>query len=318
MSWKSEALRKAEVISDAWEVVKAYAGRIAEWVLFLCMIANIVEMLPGVSLPMLFTNIVLGVQVVMLDIGGMSMGTMAAHIRDQGNIEAADKASLTSKFLIGLMIVTLLVVSIGVLFPDVKVYMDMIEKGLILIRVVMTVIYGHVIHSLRSSGQQAVPVPQPAVPAATELEDLIKKILVPMFEQYRSEVKTELADQMKQVSIPAINYQRLAAAIQSSYASGTHMQELNPQPLAAEPIPINAPRQLRQLPRPAQDSDQEDRDTRLLTAYRELLAEHIKPTGTTLSSRAHCNRAATLAWLKQYGINDKSEETEAVNMEKQA
>src|SRR5215471_16689825 len=110
--WKDAALVRAEIITDAWEVVKAYAGRAAEWVLFLCMIVNIVEMLPGVTLPATLTNTVLGIQVVMLDIGGMSLSTMAAHIRALGDAEAARKASITSTILIGLMIVTLLMVSI--------------------------------------------------------------------------------------------------------------------------------------------------------------------------------------------------------------
>src|SRR5260370_28904858 len=120
--WKDAALQKAEVITDTWEVVKAYAGRAAEWVLLLCLIVNIVEMLPGVNLPATMTNTVLGIQVVMLDIGGMSLSTMAAHIRALGDAEAAKKASITSTFLIGLMIVTLLLVTIGLLFPLVKPY----------------------------------------------------------------------------------------------------------------------------------------------------------------------------------------------------
>jgi hypothetical protein len=149
--WKETALARAEVITDAWEVGKAYAGRAAEWVLFACMIINIIEMLPGISVAVWIMNLVLGVQVVMLDIGGMSLASMSNHAREQGNAAAASKADTTSKFLIGLMIVTLLLVTIGILFPAMKSYTDMAEKGLILVRVVMTVIYGHVIHSLRSS-----------------------------------------------------------------------------------------------------------------------------------------------------------------------
>lgn len=43
-------MSKAEAITDAWEVAKAYAGRVAEWVLFLCVIINIIEMLPGIAM----------------------------------------------------------------------------------------------------------------------------------------------------------------------------------------------------------------------------------------------------------------------------
>ncbi len=312
--WKDAALAKAEAITDAWEVVKAYAGRAAEWVLFVCMIINIVEMLPDVKLSTSITNAVLGVQVVMLDIGGLSLSTMSAHARLMGDVKAAKRAGTTSAFLIGLMIVTLLLVSIGLLFPIAKPYTDLAEKGLILIRVVMTVVYSHVIHSLRSSSHPVVPVPatptlQPAVPAITELEDLIKTILVPILEQYQTEMRSEIAGRMKQM--PAIDYPQLAAALQNSI----RIQEVK------QPTQIMDRPRLRQLPTPvlAGGSGQgTERQMRLVTAYRELLREGIKPTGQTLSTRARCNRAAALAWLKQMGMGGDTGEGEEVSLERQA
>ena len=147
-SWREAALARSEVISDAWEVTKTYAGRIAEWVLFGCMVMNILEIL--VTLPSALSNIVLGTQVVMLDVGGFSLASMGEQARQQGDEAAARKASVTGNFLIGVTIVTLLLVTIGLLWSAAKHDTDMAEKGLILVRVVMTVIYGHVIHSLRS------------------------------------------------------------------------------------------------------------------------------------------------------------------------
>jgi hypothetical protein len=296
MNWKDAALAKAEAITDAWEVVKAYAGRAAEWVLFVCMIINIVEMLPEVSLPTSVTNAVLGVQVVMLDIGGLSLSTMSAHARLMGDLKAAKRAGTTSAFLIGLMIVTLLLVSIGLLFPTVKPYTDLAEKGLILIRVVMTVVYSHVIHSLRSTNIRVPPpiVPQPAVPTVTELEPLIASILVPILKQYHTEMRSEIAGQVK-------------AAIQNS----NRFQELKQPPKV-----IEKPR-LRQLPTPLSEGSGQ-RDVRLATACRELVREGIKPTGQTLSARAHCNRAAALAWLKQSGINSESGESDEASQQMQA
>ncbi len=147
-SWREAALARSEVISDAWEVTKTYAGRIAEWVLFGCMVMNILEIL--VTLPSALSNIVLGTQVVMLDVGGFSLASMGEQARQQGDEAAARKASVTGNFLIGVTIVTLLLVTIGLLWSAAKHDTDMAEKGLILVRVIMTVIYGHVIHSLRS------------------------------------------------------------------------------------------------------------------------------------------------------------------------
>lgn len=307
MNWKDAALAKAEAITDAWEVVKAYAGRAAEWVLFVCMIINIVEMLPEVSLPTSITNAVLGVQVVMLDIGGLSLSTMSAHARLLGDVKAAKRAGTTSAFLIGLMIITLLLVSIGLLFPSVKPYTDLAEKGLILIRVVMTVIYSHVIHSLRSTNiQVSVPAPQQAaIPTIAELESLIKTILVPVLEQYQIEMRAEIAGQKPQM--PPIDYAQLATGLQNS----AHVQERRQPSLTAAQL------RGRHTPTPLADGSSQ-RDARLATAYHELLKEGIKPTGQTLSARARCNRAAALLWLKQSDINGETREIEVENSQMQA
>lgn len=108
--WRETAIAKSEIITDAWEVTKIYAGRIAEWALFACMIMNIIQILPGVSLWPAVSNIVLGTQVVMLDVGGFSLASMGDHARQQGDEKAAHRASITGGFLIGIMILTLLLV----------------------------------------------------------------------------------------------------------------------------------------------------------------------------------------------------------------
>jgi hypothetical protein len=196
--WKDRALEQSVVITDAWEVTKTYAGRIAEWVLFLCMIANIIEMLPGISMAPLITNIVLGTQVIMLDVGGFSLASMADHARMNGDEQAARHAEQTGRFLIGIMIVTLLLVAIGLLFPVAKPYTDLAEKGLILVRVVMTVVYGHVIHSLRRVTATAKTTP-PATPDATPLD-------------YEA-LARQVASLLPAPPVPTLDYQQIAQAL---------------------------------------------------------------------------------------------------------
>lgn len=158
--WRDIAIAKSEIVTDAWEVTKAWAARVAEWVLFLCMIMNIIEILPGVNLPGVVSNSVLATQVVVLDIAGFGLASMADHARRMGNLAAARRASITGYSLITIMLLTLLVVTVGILWPETKGAIVVIEKLLILARVLMTVIYGHVVHSLRSvSLSRATPTP---------------------------------------------------------------------------------------------------------------------------------------------------------------
>ncbi len=163
--WKDRAMTGSQVITDAWDVTKTYMARLAEWVLFGCMVMNIVEILPGVVLPNLVTNLVLSVQAITLDVAGFGLASMADHARDMGDMQAARTGKRTGWFLIGLMMVTLLLVSIGLLWPAMQQYTAPAEKVLILARVIMTVVYSHVVHSLRRSTH----VPQ-GTPAASTLD----------------------------------------------------------------------------------------------------------------------------------------------------
>jgi hypothetical protein len=151
---KERLIAYSRAITDAWEVTIAYAGRVAEWVLFGCMMMNIIEILPGVHITDAASNVILGVQAITLDIGGLGLYTIAKHASDQGDEKAARRASITSYCLIGLMIVTVLLVAVGTLYPTAKSTTDQIGTWLILARVVMTVVYSFIMHSLHQYGQE--------------------------------------------------------------------------------------------------------------------------------------------------------------------
>jgi uncharacterized membrane-anchored protein YhcB (DUF1043 family) len=221
-------MAKSEIITDAWEVTKTYAGRIAEWILFVCMVMNIIEIL--VALPSALSNIVLGTQVVMLDVGGFSLASMGDHARQQGDEKAAHRASVTGGFLIGITIVTLFLVTLGLLWSPAKQYTDMAEKGLILVRVVMTVIYGHVIHSLRRATANAQPTQNQVEALAQQLTQQAEE-LTATFNQQLQRLATELSRMELRVqqhlvevenSVPAIDLETLAEAV--SVTCETHLQ----------------------------------------------------------------------------------------------
>jgi hypothetical protein len=68
---------------------------------------------------------------------GRHAGRRRVQPRQQGDERAARKASITGNFLIGVTIVTLLLVTIGLLWSAAKHDTDLAEKGLILVRVLM-------------------------------------------------------------------------------------------------------------------------------------------------------------------------------------
>lgn len=102
--------------------------------------------------PMALAPVVLGVQAITLDIAGFGLTTMSDHARRRGDEQAARKAQRMGWTLISLMIVTVSLVTLSVLIPPTTPFVDNAEKALLLARVVVTVFYGHIVHSLRQAG----------------------------------------------------------------------------------------------------------------------------------------------------------------------
>lgn len=147
--WKQAAIQKSGVISDAWDVFISYAGRFAAWILFGCMISNIIEVV--VSVPPAVISVIMVIQVITLDIAGFGLNTIAKNVAKHGDDEAkaiAHGAKRLGSFLIGLMILTLGLVTVGYLIPTIATYTDMTNKALILARVIMIVVYMHTMHEL--------------------------------------------------------------------------------------------------------------------------------------------------------------------------
>jgi len=162
-SWKDAAITKSVIITDAWEVFKIYAGRGAEWILFITMVLNIVEMFPGVTFWPAVANAIMLVQVITLDIAGFGLASMADHAYACGHEAAARQARRVARSLIGIMIVTLLLVTAGVLFGTqnhlewLKPWLGYGEDILIFARIIMVVLYGHTIHQLREATATYTP-----------------------------------------------------------------------------------------------------------------------------------------------------------------
>jgi hypothetical protein len=158
LHWRDRAIEKAEVISDAWQVFLAFTGRAAEIILFICMVFSLLQMLPGLTLWGWLANCVLITQMITLDIAGFGLNSMAKAVRRGGGTAiVAEKAETTATFLIGIMVLSALSVAIdhmfGTKFSWVHDTVTYLDYGLILTRVVMTVLYGKVIHSLREARQ---------------------------------------------------------------------------------------------------------------------------------------------------------------------
>ena len=159
--WREVAIEKSGIITDAWSVTKAYLGRLADWILFVCMAVQIVGIVPSITIPTWLSSAVLATQIITLDVAGFGLASLAEHAHQNGNVKEAAHAKKTSLALILIMIITLLIAAAKVLFAKydgVVSFCDNAETVLILVRVVLVVVYGHVMHSLTGTGAQQLPV----------------------------------------------------------------------------------------------------------------------------------------------------------------
>jgi predicted RNase H-like nuclease (RuvC/YqgF family) len=157
LHWRDRAIVRSEIVSDAWQVFLAWTGRSAEIVLFLCMAVSLVQMIPSITLNTTFTDVVFVIQMIILDIAGFGLNSLAKAVRRAGDDETAKKAETVGTCLIVIMVVSMLSGGVDRLFgahqPLVKEYIGYLDDVLLLIRVVMTVLYGKIMHSLRDSQQ---------------------------------------------------------------------------------------------------------------------------------------------------------------------
>jgi hypothetical protein len=338
-TWKDRAMIHSEAITDAWEVTKAFAARLAEWILFICMILNIIEILPGVGLSAAVSNAVLAVQAVTLDIAGFGLTSMADHAQNMGDTKNARKGHRTGWFLIGLMIATLLLTSAGLLWPMVQQYTEPAEKVLLLARVVMTVIYSHVVHSLRHSSAQTTPatptaasldyqaiaqqlqaITPPAPAPHLDLQELAQQVVALLPKPAEEEAILQRLEPIIRATVQVALEPR---ACQSKSGAGATSQVAlePPRLLALEPSRKVAPKRgTGATPRSHKKSgygasrtvDSEPPETRLQIAYRELAAEGGHVSGRALAAKARCNRATATEWLQSHASAPVSEPEEAL------
>ncbi|GCE18976.1 hypothetical protein [Dictyobacter kobayashii] len=158
--WKHAAIEKSGLLSDLWDIFISYGGRAAGWILFGCMVCNILQIIPNVTIPQLLINIVMGTQIITLDIAGFGLNTIAKHVlkstQDTEARKTAESAKKLAKCLIGLMILTVGLITVGYLYPPAKQATDIIDKVLILARIVLIVIYMHTMHDLRQAELEVI------------------------------------------------------------------------------------------------------------------------------------------------------------------
>src|SRR5579859_2039935 len=115
-SWRDRAIERSRVLTDAFEVALTWAGGLADWILFLCLVSNIVEVLAHLA-GSAFSNIVMGTQSVLLDIGGFALLTLAVHAHQRQARRTRNSAAFVGGLLMLVTLATVVLITVGNLWP---------------------------------------------------------------------------------------------------------------------------------------------------------------------------------------------------------
>ena len=151
-SWRDRSIERSRVLTDGFEVALTWAGAGADWILFICLVSNIVEVLAHLA-GSAFSNIVMGTQSVLLDIGGFALLTMAVHAYQRGAKRTCTSAATVGGLLMLVTLATVVLITVGNLWPKAAGQVQNINQGLILARIGMTIVYEATIHLLRHAEQ---------------------------------------------------------------------------------------------------------------------------------------------------------------------
>ena len=131
-----------------------FAGKWTELVLYATVLYSSAQLYPGVHLPVGISLAVFLVQMGALDIGGLSLAKLARQAREDGNMDGAKQAEPLSKWLIGIMLTGVVTVGVEHVVSLPGPVQTGVEIVLVVARSICSVLYGRVVHMLKSEAAQ--------------------------------------------------------------------------------------------------------------------------------------------------------------------
>ena len=294
-----------------------FFGKAAHLILILTTLYTGAELLPGVSLPVAVNNSVFVVQMLVLDIGGMGLARLAMQARDTGNETGAAQAERLSRWLIRIVIASLVTVVIeqavraipgltGVASTVASINL-VIGGALTIARAICAVHYGRVMHLLQEDESR----PLPTVPVV-RVEELVREAMGEIVTQIHAEQQQALAQVKQDIEshFPGIHEEAMLKAIRAEVQrqvpaspeppgqleAGGQSQES--EPVAQRPEPPASTLALVLRPEPGVRATSAS-DARLQAASDLLVKCGERLSGRALAREAHVSRATASAWLAE-------------------
>ena len=274
-SWK-DLLRDSSWVTMAWDWFMTFLSRAAESVLWATMVFSCYQLIPGAPQPPAsVSNTVFICQFIALDVGGMGLNKLA---QGQG-LGRWSSARVIASILIAVTLITVGYAGLEHVFPLDSTVTRAVEVSLVVIRSILTVLYGQAIHDPKHHVRSA----------HDELMELQATLL-----RVRSQLQskhTEVDTLRKQVSsgqqeLDTVR-QHLSSTRQEKPAGG-HGNEKHGSAPISRVIPITSRR--------VRSSTSQPEDAVLEAQIRALLANSPGLSGRAIAAQVQCSPTTASKW----------------------
>jgi hypothetical protein len=189
INWR-RVLGESTNITASWNWFILFAGKAAEPVLVVSVLYASVKLLPVVHFPAQFDVVVFIAQFVALDIGGLSLNTLADQAKKDDNDEGAQQARRLSIALVGIMLVGVIMAGVDLIVKLDGQVGAVIDTILLIARAIMAVLYSRVIHSLKKDDE-----PEP--PGKEDIEEWVTATMSTALQESLAHVQQEIVSQLE-------------------------------------------------------------------------------------------------------------------------
>lgn len=210
--WKY-SFAQSTYITTGWNWFLTLAGKAAEPVLVASVLYASVKLLPIVHFPPQLDVVIFIAQFVALDIGGLSLNTLADQAKEDGNEQGAAWASRLSIALICILLVGVIMAGVDQVVQLDSQVATIVDTILLIARAILAVLYSRVIHSLRKDE------PEPQSETA-DLETVVTEIVNAVMAETLVTVRQEMMAHVEHIvpeTTPTMTPETVIAMIEAAF-----------------------------------------------------------------------------------------------------
>jgi len=274
-TWK-DLLRDSSWVTIAWDWFMTFLSRAAESVLWVTMVFSCYQLIPGAPQPPAsVSNGVFICQFIALDVGGVGLNKLAQR---QG-LGRSSYVRMIASILIAVTLITVAYAGLAHVFPLDPTVTKAVEVTLVVIRSMMTVLYGQAIHDLK---HQVRSVHDEICKLQAALSDVQFQL---------SNKQTEVDTLRQQVS----NGQKELDTLRS-HMKHTRQEKLDGAQVDKKRVRADTSHVIHMASRRVRSSTSQQEDAVLETQIRELLENSPELSGRTIAAKVQCSPTTASKW----------------------